>query len=121
MPFGEFFLCDNFVVAELKYEIHVGWSVIKKTGDMIIEQYGTSEKIGFISNKVNFYSIDPYVWVTFSKEYGFIWVAAIVWYNDVGFMTATLEKMFSKSNVNICESLDESVQWILSNIIDSKN
>ena len=121
LPFGEFFLCYNFVVAELKYEIHVDWNVIQKIGDMIIEQYGTSEKIGFISNKVNSYSIDPYVWVTFSKEYGFIEAAAIVWYNDVGFMTATLEKMFSKNNVNICESLDESVQWILSNIIDSKN
>ena len=46
------------------------------------------------------------------KEYGFIEAVAIVWYNDVGFMTATLEKMFSKSNVNICESLDESVQCI---------
>ncbi|CAH8286317.1 hypothetical protein EV196_106254 [Mariniflexile fucanivorans] len=113
LSFGKFFICDHFVVAELNHEIHVDWSIIQKIANMIIEQYGYSKKIGFISNKVNSYSIDPYVWVTFSKEYDFIEAAAIVWYNDAGFMSATLEKMFLKNSVKLCETLDEAVLYIL--------
>ncbi|MFD0988580.1 hypothetical protein ACFQ1R_00600 [Mariniflexile jejuense] len=99
-------------MAELNHEIHVDWSIIKRIANMIIEQYGRSSKIGFISNKVNSYSIDPFVWVTFSKEYDFIDSAAIVWYNDAGFMSSTLEKMFLKNSVKLCESLDEAIEWV---------
>ncbi|WP_308992832.1 hypothetical protein QLS71_015780 [Mariniflexile litorale] len=113
LSFGKFFICEDFVVAELNHEIHVDWLIIQKIANMIIELYGTSKKIGFISNKVNSYSIDPFVWVTFSKEYDFIEAAAIVWYNDAGFMSSTLEKMFLKNSVKLCESLEEAVQWIL--------
>ncbi|WP_445730854.1 hypothetical protein [Mariniflexile sp.] len=112
LAFGKFFICDHFVVAELNHEIHVDWLIIQKIAHMIIDQYGTSRKIGFISNKVNSYSIDPYVWITFSQEYDFIEAAAIVWYTDAGFMSATLEKMFLKSSVKLCESLEEAVHWI---------
>ncbi|MFG6687409.1 hypothetical protein ACGK9U_12555 [Mariniflexile sp. HNIBRBA6329] len=113
LSFGKFFICEEFVVAELNHELHVDWSIIQRIANMIIDQYGNAKKIGFISNKVNSYSIDPFVWVTFSKEYDFIESAAIVWYNDAGFMSATLEKMFLKNNVKLCESLEEAVQWIL--------
>lgn len=121
LPFGKFFLCENFVVAELEQEIHVDWSIIQRIGTMIIEQYGTSRKIGLISNKINSYSIDPYVWVKFNKEYDFIEASAIVWYNDGGYVAATLEKMFLKSSVKLCETLDEAIHWILSILMDSKN
>ncbi|MEN3322102.1 hypothetical protein VP395_00045 [Mariniflexile soesokkakense] len=117
LPFGKFFICEDFVVAELNHEIHVDWLIIQKIANMIIEQYGTAKKIGFISNKVNSYSIDPFVWVTFSKEYDFIEAAAIVWYTDAGFMSATLEKMFLKNSVKLCESIEEAVHWVL----NSKN
>jgi hypothetical protein len=120
LSFGKFFICDHFVVAELNHEIHVDWSIIKKIAQMIIEQYGTTKKIGFISNKVNSYSIDPLVWVTFNKEYDFIEATAIVWYNDAGFMSATLEKMFLKNSVKLCESLEEAIHWV-TNTEDSKN
>ncbi len=30
LPFGKFFLCEDFVVAELDHEIHVDWSIIRK-------------------------------------------------------------------------------------------
>ncbi len=114
LSFGKFFICEDFVVAELNQETHVDWLTIQKIAHMIIEQYGTSKKIGFISNKVNSYSIDPFVWVTFSKEYDFIESTAIIWYNDAGFVSATLEKMFLKNNVKLCESLEEAIYWVLS-------
>jgi hypothetical protein len=121
LPFGKFFFCEDFVVAELDHEIHVDWSIIQKIAKIIIEQYGTSRKIGLISNKINSYSIDPYVWVTFNKEYDFIEASAIVWYNDVGYIAATLEQMFLKNSVKLCESLDDAVPWILSKIKASKS
>ena len=121
LPFGKFFLCEHFVVAELDQEIYLDWSIIEKIAEMIIEQYGTSRKIGLISNKINSYSIDPFVWVTFNKEYDFIEASAIVWYNDVGYVAATLEQMFLKNSVKLCESLDDAIPWILSKIKTSKN
>ena len=30
LSFGEFFICDNFVVAELNHEIHVDWLISSK-------------------------------------------------------------------------------------------
>jgi len=114
LSFGKFFICEDFVVAELNQEIHVDWLILQKIAYMIIEQYGTSKKIGFISNKVNSYSIDPFVWVTFNEKYDFIESTAIIWYNDAGFVSATLEKMFLKNNVKLCQSLEEAIHWVLS-------
>lgn len=115
LSYGNFFMCEKYVIAELNHGIHVDWSIIKKIADLIIKQYGSTKKLGFISNKVNSYSIDPFVWVTFSKEYDFIEAAAIVWYTDADFMSATLEKMFLKNSVKLCESIDEAIQWVSSN------
>lgn len=118
LPFGKFFLCEDFVVAELAHEIHVDWTIIQKIAELIIDQYGTSRKIGIISNKINSYSIDPYVWVTLSNEYVFIEPSAIIWYNESGHRAATLEKMFLKSSVQLCESLDEAIPYVLSKTKD---
>ncbi|WP_372756669.1 hypothetical protein [Mariniflexile sp.] len=112
LSFGQFFICEHFVVAELNHQVHVDWSIFKNIANMLIEHYGYAKKIGFISNKVNSYSIDPLVWVTFSKEYDFIESTAIVWYNHAGFMSATLEKMFLKNSVKLCESLNEAIHWV---------
>lgn len=112
LAFGDFYLCENIVVAELNRETHVDWLLLQKIAHLIETHYGKSGKISYISNKVNSYSIDPTVWIKFYDEFDFIVAAAIVWYSNMDYMNATLEKGFSKKKVKRCDSLEIAVEWL---------
>ncbi|OUR91041.1 hypothetical protein A9Q87_11225 [Flavobacteriales bacterium 34_180_T64] len=111
-PFGEFYLCDKFVIAELYEGIHFNWYKIEQVVDILREHYGDTIKIGYISNRINSYSIDPKLWVDFQEQYGFIVASAIVTFNEFGYMNATIEKRFSEPSLKRCINLDEAINWI---------
>lgn len=113
LSFGTFFFLDKFIISEVNEGIHFNWEKIELVISAIAEHYGDDFKVGFISNKVNSYSIEPQLWVDFYKEYDFIVASALVTYNEFGFKNATLEKHFSKNSVKRCLTLSEGVDWIL--------
>ena len=111
--FGTYFFFDNFVISELNEGIHFDWQKIEEVIFTIVEYYGDDFKIGYISNRVNSYSINPQLWVDFYNEYDFIVAGAVVAYNDFNYMNATLEKHFSKNSIKRCNSLNEAVDWVI--------
>ncbi|MCX7548326.1 hypothetical protein OS188_10225 [Xanthomarina sp. F1114] len=111
--FGTFFFLDKFIISELNEGIHFNWDKIEIVISAIAEHYGDNFKVGFISNKVNSYSIEPHLWVRFYKEYDFVLASAMVTYNPFGYKNATLEKHFSEKSLKRCKSLEEAVDWIL--------
>ncbi|AXP82617.1 hypothetical protein CJ739_3555 [Mariniflexile rhizosphaerae] len=119
-PFGDFYLLENFFVSELNEGVHFDWEMIKSVMDEVIIFYGLDSQIGYISNRTNSYSIDPQTWNKVDKEYGVIVAGAIVTYNTMTFMNATLEKQFYKKSIKRCLSLDEAIEWI-SNLKELKN
>ena|SRR5690606_2467849 len=114
MPFGNFYFCEKFFVAEVHEGIHYDLSMIKKVMDNLLEFYGEGIKLGYISNRVNSYSTNPQeAWVKADEDYDIILASAIVTYNNMTFMNATLEKKFYAKSLKRCLSLDEAVEWIL--------
>ncbi|MGE5943982.1 MAG: hypothetical protein ACM31G_06550 [Flavobacteriales bacterium] len=111
--FGDFYFCEKFFVAEVHEGVHFEWEMIKKVMDKLLEFYGSGIKLGYISNRMNSYSINPQTWMKVDKEYNIIVACAIVTYSNISFMNATLEKRFYKKSIKRCLSLDEAINWIL--------
>ncbi|MDD7885662.1 hypothetical protein [Flavivirga sp. 57AJ16] len=110
--FGNFYFCEKILIAELHTGVHFDWPKIEILFHKIIEFYGKGVKLDYISNRVNSYSNDPQNWIKI-EQYNIIMRSAIVCYNDMMYMNASLEKHFSKSKINPCTSLNEAIEWIL--------
>lgn len=111
--FGEFYLFEHFVISELNEGIHFDWEKIQEVTGMSIDYYGDNPKIGYISNRIHSYSMEPPLWLNFIRDYNFIVATAIVSYNDFNYLNATMEKHFFKSSLKRCVSIDEAIEWML--------
>lgn len=110
--FGNFYLCKYFFVAELNEGEHFDWEKIKLVMSKLIEFYGHGIQLGYISNRIHSYSVDPYSWQKVDKKYGIILASAIIYYNDFSYKNATLEKQFSNKSIKRCINLDEAIHWM---------
>ncbi|AUP77472.1 hypothetical protein [Flavivirga eckloniae] len=121
LPFGDFFLCEKFIISELHAGIHFDWPKIKIVAKEVLNFYSENSKLGYISNRVNSYSVDPQVWTKVERfnRNSFVIGGAIVYYNDRMYLNATLEKRFSKVKIVPFLSLDSAIEWIV-NLVDSK-
>ncbi|MDP5158656.1 MAG: hypothetical protein NWQ07_08785 [Flaviramulus sp.] len=113
MPFGNYYFFENFVVAELFEGVHFDWDKVKKLITEIIKFYGQDAQIGFISNRVNHYSIDPQNWTRLEKEYNLIVASAIIMYNNLTYINASIERQFTKKSIKRCTSITEAFDWML--------
>lgn len=79
----------------------------------VIDFYGADAKLGYISNRVNSYSMNPQTWNKVQKKYNIIVAGSIVAYNKLIYLNASLEKKVSKINIKRCFSLEEAFEWML--------
>ncbi|TJY34029.1 hypothetical protein [Pontimicrobium aquaticum] len=119
LDFGTFYLLDKCIIAEINEGVHYSWEEEHELYLKLIEHYSSDAKIGYISNRINAYSIDTEIWSKFVNEYDFIIASAIVTYNDFSYINATIEKEFSKKSLKRCTSLDQAINWVL-NLIEFK-
>ena len=100
-----FYFFEKFVISEIKEGVHLDWDKILALIGVMIDFYGKDLKIAYISNRINAYSIEPQLWMKFDKEYNFVIASAIVVYNDLNYINASIEKKFSSSSIKSCGSL----------------
>ena len=81
--------------------------------DEIVSYYEKDVKLGYISNRINSYSMNPESWNKVDETYGVIVAGAVVTYNKMTYMNATLEKRFYKKSIKRCTTLNEAINWIL--------
>jgi hypothetical protein len=112
LSFGEFYLFETFFISEIYEGVHFDWDKVEDLIMNLIDFYGEDIKLGYISNRVNSYSIDPYTWVKIENTYDFIVASAIVSYNHISLMNTKIEKLFSKKSIKACDSLEEAIKWI---------
>ena len=112
MPFGTYFLFDNFFVSEILEGVHFDWNKAEIMIEKLIDFYGKDAQLGFISNRVNHYSVDPSNWTKIEHKYNLIVASAIVIYNNSNFMNASIEKQFSQKSIKRCMSLTEAIDWM---------
>ncbi|MCB0445734.1 MAG: hypothetical protein R2812_06765 [Gelidibacter sp.] len=111
-PFGNFYIADHFLISELYEGVHFDWSKIIQVIDYLYDYYGYHKKIGYVTNRVNSYSIEPQLWIRFYEEYNFIIATATVSYNNYNYANASIEKLFTKTSLKRCSNLDEAIEWI---------
>jgi len=121
MPFGSYYLCKNFCISELHEGVHFDWKKTELVIEKLIDFYGKNTKIGFISNRINNYSIDPFNWKKAEEKYDLIVASAIVMYTSSTYMNASIEKQFAKRNIKPCMSLKEAIDWMESLIDFDQN
>lgn len=111
-PFGNFYLLDKFVIAELKEGVHFSWDKIEEVIATVINHYGKNIDIAYISNRINNYSLEPQLWIDFQKKHDFIVATAIVVYTKSNYMNASIEKHIFKNSIKRCESLTQAIEWV---------
>ncbi len=109
--FGKFYLFDKFIISEINEGIHFDWDKIQQVIAVLIDYYGSNLKIGYISNRVNPYSIEPQLWIRFQRDFGFIVASAMISYTELNYINASIEKRFSEISIKRCGSLDEAINW----------
>lgn len=112
MPFGKFYLLEKFIIGELNDGIHLDWEKAEKLVKLVLEFYGDSPKIAFISNRVNAYSIDPQNWMKFEQKYDFIIATAAIIYNNPSYLNISVENRFYQKGIKCCLSLEEAIKWV---------
>jgi len=111
--FGVFYFCDKFIISEIKEDLHISWKNIEILIEEVLRYYGTTPRLGYISNRINDYSIDPQNWVkTINKYENYLVASAVITYNSSSYKIATLEKHFSKNKLERFTSLDEAITWM---------
>lgn len=113
MPFGTYFFFEKFIVSEINEGVHFEWNMAEKLALEVFKYYGKDAKLGFISNRVNRHSVDPQNWIKLEKNHTIIIASAIVAYDKLNFMNASIEKKFTKNSIKRCKSLNEAIKWIL--------
>jgi len=112
LEFGNYYLCEKFVVGELFEGVHLDWDMTKALITKIHAYYGKDAKIAYIANRVNAYSIDPQNWKKTEKNYNILIAGAIVVYNNSSYINASLEKLFTEKSLKRCLSLTEAIEWV---------
>ncbi|AXP82776.1 hypothetical protein CJ739_3716 [Mariniflexile rhizosphaerae] len=120
LSIGDFYFLDSFCIAEIKEGVHIGTEECQEIIIALVDYYGEDLKIGFISNRINSFSIDLSQWVKFNIDYDFIIAIAIVCYNDLNFNIATIEKEQSTCSTKRCYTLNQAIEWI-TNLKEFKN
>ena len=113
MPFGNFYLLEKFFISEIHEGVHFDWEMIQATMVEVLEFYGNNARVGYISNRVHSYSMNPHTWGKVQNKYNLNVASAIVVYNNFTFMNASIEKQFSDLSIKRSLSLNEAVEWIL--------
>ena len=114
MPYGNFYFFEKFLLSEINQGVHFSWEKVKKVAEIAHKYYGKNNKVVYISNRVNSYSVEPQSWLKFDKEFNFFKASAIIAYNMKGSLSVVLEKLFSQKRIQKFEKLDDAIKWATS-------
>ena len=112
-PFGNYYLFDGFVVAEVNEDVIFTWEHHGKTvTEDLTHLYDTNgQNVVFITNRVNPYSVKPADWIHFFRHSYKLKGYAVVSYSKTAYLNALLEKLFMKTNFKRFQSLEHAIEW----------
>lgn len=112
LDFGEVTFLDRIQIAEINegvlFDTHENEQIINLARDRFKE-----EKYGYISHRVNSYSVNPIIYME-AASFPKLAALAIVSSNPVTRNTAQIEKRFfkDKNAFEVFETLEEAIAWI---------
>lgn len=112
-PFGDFYLFEYFVIAEIKEDVIFNWKDhAKKLVEDLSNLYEDDVKnLVYISNRVNDYSVIPSDWIHFFKYSYSLKGYYIVSKGGKALHNTLLEKLFFKGKMRTFNDLDKAIIW----------
>ncbi len=110
---GTYFFYDHYIIAEINEGTKLTIEQTNKLLPLINKHYGDSTPFGYISNRINSYSISPLnhlqcPGISMPNFKGF----AAVTYTRISKMTTEIEEKFVKTPFKQFSNLDEAIEWI---------
>ncbi|ANH61320.1 hypothetical protein [Dokdonia donghaensis] len=108
---GTFYFFDTFIISEIKEGVSFDWEMAQEIITIAESYYGLNQKVAYISNKVNSFSLVPEDWPHFFKARDSVSAIAIVLYDRKERSNVLLERLFFKSKIKKFFDLEEAVKW----------
>lgn len=108
---GDFHFFNNFVVAEFKQGVYVSYNDFKEIFELAQEFYGTNP-VGFISNRVNSFSINLLDAIKYRQKANSFSGYAIVTYNHNTRRILAIEDYYFNIKRKRFNSLVDAAEWV---------
>lgn len=112
---GVYYFFKNCIVSEVYEDKHFDFDEGQEIMSIAKDYYGDISEIGYISNRINNYSLEPTSWLKFFKT-NMLKHYSVVTYNLASLKNAQLEKMFVKTKFNSFNNIEEAINWSLKDI-----
>ena len=108
--FGEVFLSEHYLVAVMKEGMTVTPEV---HGELVALAESTFDgrPFGYITHRINSYSVDPKVYLETSKIENLV-AFAVVTNQPISESNTEIEKLFLDKPFEVFKSLDQAVDWV---------
>lgn len=112
LDFGSVTFLDNIQIAEMNEGILFDVPHNKELLELASERFG-KQPYGYISNRVNSYSVNPMIHLD-SASISNLMAIAVVSKNPVVKQNSIIEKQFfrNSSSFEVFETLEEAINWI---------
>ena len=112
LSYGKFYFLKNVIVSEIDEGVVFDFTKAKPVIEEAIKFYGRNARLGYVSNRINTYSVAPQDWNKFYNERYCIRAMALVAYTPMGQTNIMIEQLFIKNRVERFNSLEFAVHWI---------
>jgi len=111
--FGNYYLFETFVVAEINEDIVYKWEEHgKQVAADISNLYSSNGKnLTYLTNRINNYAVQPADWVKFYKNSFKLKGYGIINYTETSYFNGFLEKLFFNAKFRNFTSLDDAIVW----------
>lgn len=111
LKLGELRYNNQYIVVVFNEGADVNFDNFGEITDIIKSQYGT-RPFGFISNRINSYSIDLSDAEKFNKMFPNAKACAIVAHNSITERIFEIEERFFKFNRRAFRNIDDAIDWV---------
>ncbi|WP_452219773.1 hypothetical protein [Lacinutrix salivirga] len=117
LEIGNLFFFKNYVISEVNEGVHFSYSSAKEYILLIAQHYKNHKVLGYISNRVNTFSIEALDYPKLLTAIPNIEVFCTVTYSYFDSMNVDIEKQFCKKPYLSCSSLLEATQIIKDRLV----
>ena len=118
LEFGRIELLEDYLIIEFNEGVIFN-AAINETIISIVEAHFGDRSFGYITNRVNSYSVDPTIYHRSSSVKNLKSIA-IVSHTDTNRVTAGLERIFCKKPFEIFDNLLDAKEWTRSMLVDQR-
>ncbi len=111
LALGDLYFFDHFLIAEFKEGVNIDFDNFKEASLLIRQFYG-DRPIGFVSNRVNSYSINLTEAEKFNNAYPNLKAHAVVAYSTLSEKIYEIENHFFKFKRELFHDIDEAIEWV---------